>query len=141
MSHDLEQNKALVLDAMTALFQRRDASAVNRLYAVGYVQHNPDMPTGRKALEDIVSGMSADVFYEPGMMIAEGAYVAVHGRIRGWAATPQVVVDIFRIEDGRIAEHWDVLQDEVAEQATQSGVSMFATDERARQLAVNKSST
>ena len=134
MSSHTEHNKALVLEAMTALFQRRDAQAVDRLYAPDYVQHNPSIPQGREALAKLVAQLPTDLFYEPGLMIAEGAYVAIHGRIRGWAPTPQVVVDIFRIEDGLLAEHWDVLQDEVTADATQSGLSMFSPDERARQL-------
>lgn len=108
-----QRNKALVIEAMTALFQRHDAAAVERLYASGYVQHNPDIPQGRDALRAIVAKLSSDVFYEPGLIVAEGDLVAIHGRITGWALLPQVVVDIFRIEDGRLAEHWDVLQDEV----------------------------
>lgn len=65
-------------------------------------------------------------------MVAEGDLVAIHGRIHGWAAKPQVVVDIFRIEDGKLAEHWDVLQDEVPAAAGLGGVSMFDPDEAAR---------
>jgi len=118
------RNKALVLDAMTSLFQRHDASAVARLYAEDYIQHNPDIPQGRDALQSLVAGLSNEVHYEPGMMIAEGDLVAIHGRIRGWGAAPQVVVDVFRIENGKLAEHWDVLQDEVVS-ATASGASMF----------------
>ncbi len=135
MNSPTEQNKALVLEAMTALFQRRDASAVERLYAPDYIQHNPSIPQGRAALAALVAQLPADLFYEPGLMIAEGAYVAIHGRIRGWAPTPQVVIDIFRIEAGRLAEHWDVLQDEVAADATSSGTAMFSPDERTRQAA------
>ena len=41
------QNKAVVLEAMTSLFQRRDASAVERVYAADYIQHNPTIPQGR----------------------------------------------------------------------------------------------
>lgn len=128
-----QRNKALVLDAMTSLFQRHDASAVERLYLPDYIQHNPLIPPGRDALQAIVSGMSKDVHYEPGLIIAEGDYVAIHGRIRGWAEMPQVVVDIFRIEDGGLAEHWDVLQEETLAASSLSGVSMFDPDEGARQ--------
>ena len=134
MASTIERNKALVLDAMTALFQRRDAKAVERLYALNYIQHNPSIPQGRAALAELVAQLPPDLFYDPGLMIAEGAYVAIHGRIHGWAPAPQVVIDIFRIEDGLLAEHWDVLQDEVAANATQSGISMFSPDERARQV-------
>lgn len=137
MSSQAEHNKALVIDAMTALFQRRDASAVERLYAVDYIQHNPAIPQGRAALAKLVAELPPNVFYEPGLVIAEGAYVAIHGRIHGWATRPQVVVDIFRIEDGRLAEHWDVLQDEAGEGAAPSATAMFSPDEGARQAAIN----
>ena len=124
-----ERNKALVLDAMTSLFQRHDVSAVERLYAPDYIQHNPHIPQGRSALESLVSGLSQAVFYEPGLILAEGDLVAIHGRISGWADTPQVVVDVFRIEGGRLAEHWDVMQNEVPATDGVSGLAMFNPDE------------
>lgn len=118
-------NKALVLDAMTSLFQSHESSAVKRLYAPDYIQHNPDIPQGREALETVVEGLSEAVWYEPGLIVAEGEFVAIHGRILGWTDTPQVVVDLFRIEGGRLAEHWDVLQDEVPATAAAGGISML----------------
>lgn len=120
-----QRNKAIVLDAMTSLFQRHDATAVDRLYAHDYIQHNPQIPQGRDALRDIVKALSPSVHYEPGLVIAEGDLVAIHGRIRGWAEKPQVVIDIFRVEGGKLAEHWDVLQNEVATVAGAAGVPMF----------------
>lgn len=123
------RNKALVLDAMTSLFQHHDASAVERLYVADYIQHNPNIPQGRDALRSIVETLPPSVHYEPGLMIAEGDLVAIHGRIRGWADAPQVVVDIFRIEGGKLAEHWDVLQDETPAASGAAGLSMFDPDE------------
>lgn len=119
------RNRALVLDAMTSLFQRRDATSVDRLYALDYVQHNPSIPQGREALRALVGGLRADVYYEPGLMVAEGDLVAIHGRIRGWSDVPQVVIDLFRIRDGRLAEHWDVLQDEVPANDLSTSAPMF----------------
>jgi predicted SnoaL-like aldol condensation-catalyzing enzyme len=134
MSDDRPQrNKALVVEAMTALFQRRDASAVERLYGPDYVQHNPHIPQGRSALQALVAGLSSNVFYEPGLVVAEGNYVAIHGRIRGWADTPQIVVDLFRVEGGVLVEHWDVLQDEVPVGITLGGTAMFDPKEGQRQ--------
>ena len=126
------RNKTLVLEAMTSLFQRRDASAVDRLYASNYIQHNPDIPQGRDALRSLVAGLSKDVYYEPGLIIGEGDLVAIHGRIRGWGDAPQVVVDLFRVEGGMLAEHWDVLQDEVPITAASGGIPMFDPQEGAR---------
>jgi predicted SnoaL-like aldol condensation-catalyzing enzyme len=127
-----QRNKALVLEAMTSLFQRHDVSAVERLYAADYIQHNPNIPQGRESLRSLVAGLSPAVFYEPGLVVAEGDLVAIHGRIRGWAETPQVVVDLFRIEGGRLAEHWDVLQNEVPVTAARGGIPMFDPEEGAR---------
>lgn len=124
-----ERNKALVLDAMTSLFQRHDVSAVERLYAPDYIQHNPHIPQGRSALVALVSQLSQDVFYEPGLIVAEGDLVAIHGRISGWADTPQVVIDVFRVEQGRLAEHWDVMQNEVPATDGVSGIAMFNPEE------------
>jgi predicted SnoaL-like aldol condensation-catalyzing enzyme len=128
-----EQNKALVVEAMTALFQRHDAAAVEQCYAPDYVQHNPTIPKGRDALQALVAGLSSDVFYEPGLVIADGDLVAIHGRIRGWAPVPQIVVDLFRVENGKLAEHWDVLQDEVPATAALGHTAMFDPEERAHQ--------
>lgn len=124
-------NRALVLDAMTSLFQRHDASAVERLYTKDYIQHNPNIPQGRDALRVIVEALSPSVHYEPGLIIAEGDLVAIHGRIRGWAAEPQVVIDIFRVEGGKLAEHWDVLQNEVPAASGAATVSVFDPGEGA----------
>lgn len=124
-----DRNKALVLDAMTSLFQRHDASAVERLYARDYIQHNPNIPQGREALRTIVETLSPSVYYEPGLIIAEGDLVAIHGRIRGWADEPQIVVDIFRVEGGKLAEHWDVLQSEAPAASGLASFPMFDPNE------------
>ncbi len=126
------RNKALVIEAMTSLFQRRDASAVERLYTRDYIQHNPGIPQGRDALQTLVADLSPEVYYEPGLIVAEGDLVAIHGRIRGWAAAPQVVIDLFRVEGGKLAEHWDVLQDEVPVSASLTGIAMFDPNEATR---------
>ena len=57
--------------------------------------------------------------YEIGAVAGEGDMVFVHGRYTGFAPVPLVAVDIFRVVDGKLAEHWDVLQAE--EQQTASG--------------------
>ncbi len=127
-----QRNRALVLEAMTSLFQRHDASAVDRLYTDDYIQHNPKIPQGQVALRGIVETLSPSVHYEPGLIVAEGDLVAIHGRIRGWADMPQVVVDIFRVRGGKLAEHWDVLQTEVVAAAGLAGLSMFDPEEGAQ---------
>jgi predicted SnoaL-like aldol condensation-catalyzing enzyme len=65
--------------------------------------------------------------YEPGMIIGEGNLVMIHGRYsaHGPFEKPVIAVDIFRIENGLLTEHWDVLEEEVPAASTVSGNEMF----------------
>lgn len=106
-------NKEVVLTAMRELFADKDVSAVDRYWAEPYVQHNPTMPDGLDGLRSIVP-MLEGFSWNPGRIAAEGDLVMTHSRVLGWAPEPVVIVDIFRLENGRIVEHWDVVQTEVA---------------------------
>src|SRR5262245_33072073 len=119
-------NGELVLRAVTEQFVNRDTSAVERYWSESYRQHNPEIPDGRGHLGAIAASLSDDFRYEPGLVVADGGYVMIHGRYTGWGPKPMVGVDIFRVdEDGKLAEHWDVLQEEVPAEATKSGRSMI----------------
>ena len=64
--------------------------------------------------------------YEHQLIVAEGDYVIVHGRFSGTdRPVAWVAADIVRIENGRLAEHWDVLQDEATKAESKSGLPMF----------------
>ena len=72
-----------------------------------------------------MSSLGPGFKYELGMMLADGDLVAVHGRYTGVGPTPLVGVDMFRIKDGKLVEHWDVVQVEVPAAQTKSGNPMF----------------
>ena len=59
------------------------------------------------------------------MATASRDLVMVHGRYTGWGPKPLVAVDIFRVKDGKVVEHWDVMQEEVPADQTTSGNPMF----------------
>lgn len=118
-------NKALVSEVMTAVFIRRDASVVERHFSSTYVQHNPSIPNGREAIPLLIAALAPAFKYEPGMIVAEGDLVMIHGRYTGWGPKPMVAVDIFRVAGGKLAEHWDVMQEEVPAAQTASGNGMF----------------
>ena len=64
--------------------------------------------------------------YEPGLVVAEGDFVILHGRFSGFGLPVNwVVADILRIEDGILVEHWDVIQDEATREQSKSGRPMF----------------
>lgn len=121
----VEANKALVSEVMAAVFIRRDASAVEKYFSSTYVQHNPIIPNGRDAIPGLIAGLAKDFKYEPGMIVAQGDLVMIHGRYTGWGPKPMIAVDIFRITDGKLVEHWDVMQEEVPASKTVSGNGMF----------------
>jgi len=121
----MQDAKQIALRALTGAFIDKDPSVVERYFAPDYIQHNPAIPNGPKAIADFIASLSKDFSYEPGMAVAEGDMVMVHGRYVGFGKKPMVAVDIFRVANGKLAEHWDVLQEEVPASATASGNPMF----------------
>lgn len=122
----MESNKQIVLKVLKGAFVERDTTIVDRYFSPGYIQHNPAIPDGPKAIADLIPKLSKDLSYEAGMIVAEGDLVMVHGRYVGWGPKPMVAVDVFRVKDGKVTEHWDVLQEEVPASATASGNPMFS---------------
>ena len=121
-----QDNKALVLEAFEALFNRRDYAAAERYWSPDYVQHSAHIAPGRKGLFDLVRTLPASARYENQLIVAEGDYVIAHGRFSGSGRPAAwIAADILRIENGRLAEHWDVLQDEATAAESVSGLPMF----------------
>jgi predicted SnoaL-like aldol condensation-catalyzing enzyme len=121
-----ERNKAIVLEAFDTLFNRRDYGAAKRYWSPDYIQHSAHIPPGRKGLFELVEAAQPTLKYEPGLVVADGDFVILHGRFSGFGLPVNwVVADILRIEDGILAEHWDVIQDEVTEEQSKSRVPMF----------------
>jgi predicted SnoaL-like aldol condensation-catalyzing enzyme len=117
-------NKEIVLEVLKRVFIDRDPTVVDQYFAANYKQHNPVIPDGPSAIAQLIPTLTA-LTYEPGMAVADGDLVMVHGRYTGWAPKPMVAVDIFRVEDGKVVEHWDVLQEEIPAGDTRSGNAMF----------------
>ena len=123
-----ERNKALVLAAFDALFNRRDYAAAERFWSPSYIQHSAHIAPGREGLFTLVRGLPATLKYEPGVIVADGDFVIVHGRFSGFGAPANwIVADILRIEDGALAEHWDVIQDEATAEQSKSKAPMFGS--------------
>ena len=119
-----ESNKAIVLEVLKKAFIDRDPTVVAQYFGANYKQHNPQIPDGPSAIAKMIPTLTG-LTYEPGMAVAEGNLVMVHGRYTGWGPKPMVAVDIFKVEEGIVVEHWDVLQEEVPAAETASGNAMF----------------
>ncbi|MBO9581762.1 MAG: nuclear transport factor 2 family protein [Sphingobium sp.] len=103
-----------------------DNNAVDALFLESYIQHNPSIPSGRDALKEMLERAKIRVphaEHRVKRMIADGDMVAAHVHLIFEPGTPGLaVVDLFRIEDGKIAEHWDVAQPVSTEPKNDNGM-------------------
>jgi predicted SnoaL-like aldol condensation-catalyzing enzyme len=121
-----EQTKAFVLEAFEALFNKRDFDAALGYWTPNYIQHSAHIPPGRDGLFGLVKSAGPDLHYENHVIVANGDWVLMHGRFSGLPSPANwIVVDVIRMENGLLAEHWDVIQDEVTKEASVSGLPMF----------------
>ena len=121
-------NKAIVLEAFEALFNKRDYAAAERFWSPNYIQHSAHIAPGREGLFNLVKNLPPTLRYEPGPIVAEGDFVIVHGRFSNFGLPVNwIAADIVRIEDGILVEHWDVIQDEATEEQSKSKTPMFGS--------------
>lgn len=118
----LAANKKLVYDFWREVFEAGHMELADRYLTESYIQHNPNVPTGRRAFVEFFSRLSPPRAIEPRVkaplvaIVAEGDYVVVaFARESADPADPAkkyttTWFDMFRIQDGRIAEHWDPAQ-------------------------------
>ena len=127
MSQSIQaRNKALVIEAFDILFNKRDYAVAERYWSPDYIQHSAHIEPGRDGLFNLVKSIPPTLKYEPGLIVADGDFVIVHGRFSGIGLPVNwIAADILRIKDGILIEHWDVIQDEATKEQSKSGKPMF----------------
>jgi predicted SnoaL-like aldol condensation-catalyzing enzyme len=121
-----ERNKAIVLEAFDTLFNKRDYTAAGRFWSDHYIQHSAHIAPGREGLFDLIRSLPETLHYENQLIVADGDYVIAHGRFSGnGRPAAWIAADVIRFADGKLAEHWDVLQDEATRAQSASGLPMF----------------
>ena len=106
-------NKKLVVDFYRVVFiEKRVVEGFERYVAPGYIQHNPLLASGRDAaVKFLTTRITRDSISDIKRVIAEGDLVVLHVHSRNnLTDRGRAVVDIFRVADGKIIEHWDVIQ-------------------------------
>lgn len=106
--------KDWILSYYERFFNRHDVSAAEEYVQETYRQHNPGLADGRRAL---MEGFSAKFREEPDfhlevqLVLEDGDYLAVFAKNVGADGRVKCrVVDLYRLEGGKLAEHWDILQ-------------------------------
>lgn len=122
----LESNKKTVLAFYEAGLNSKDFEAASKLIGDRYVQHNPLIADGVDGLQAFI-GYIKETF--PGLrahikkVFADGDFVIVHLHgVRVPGQRGSAIVDIFKLEDGKIVEHWDVMQPIPEEALNQNGM-------------------
>ena len=123
-----EKNKAIVLKAFDTLFNKRDYMEAERFWSPNYIQHSAHIEPGRDGLFNLIKAAPPSLKYEPGVILAGGDYVIVHGRFSNIGLPVNwIAADIVRLKDGILVEHWDVIQDEATEEQSKSKAPMFGS--------------
>ena len=117
----LEENKRVVVDYYQTAFGGDPERAVAEHFGDRYIQHNPQAQDGPEAFIGFVRwlrGEYPDLRLDIKRVVAEGDLVVTHSHLILEPGRPgRALADYFRLEDGKVVEHWDVIQDVPEESA------------------------
>jgi predicted SnoaL-like aldol condensation-catalyzing enzyme len=126
MSSSLEANKKAVQEFYDLIINKKDFESARKYMGDRYKQHNPlvaDGPEGLKAFIEFLKTNFPDARSEIKRVFAEGDYVILHVHsIRPPNMRGRAIIEIFRLENGKIDEHWDVIQEIPEESANPNGM-------------------
>jgi len=123
---DLEANKKTVVAFYEKAINQKDFDAASKYLGSRYTQHNPvaaDGPEGLKGFIGFLRSKFPDAKSEIKRVFAEGDYVILHVHaVREPGTRGRAIIDIFKLENGKIVEHWDVAQDIPEKAANANGM-------------------
>lgn len=126
MQPSLEANKKVVQEFYNLLINKKDFEAASKYIGNRYVQHNPlvaEGPEGLKAFVDFLKSDYPHAKSEIKRIFAEGDYVIIHVHsVRIPNTRGRAIFDLFRLENGKIVEHWDAIQEVPESSANPNGM-------------------
>ena len=126
MDERLERNKRFVAEFYDIIINQKDYEKAKAYMGPRYRQHNPlvkDRPEGLREFIEYLRVNAPDAHSEIIRIFAEGDYVILHVHsIRQPGTRGRAIIEIFRLENGLIDEHWDVIQEIPADSANPNGM-------------------
>ena len=123
---DLERNKQVVVDYYQTAFGGNPEKAVADHFGDRYIQHNPDAADGPEAFIGFVTWLRGEypqLRLDIKRVLADGDIVATHSHLVLEPGHPgRALADFFRLENGKVVEHWDVIQDVPENAANPNGM-------------------
>jgi predicted SnoaL-like aldol condensation-catalyzing enzyme len=121
-----EANKKTVLEFYEAGINQKDFAKASQYFGSHYTQHNPtaaDGPEGFKRFVEFLKEKFPNAHSDIKQVFADGDYVILHVHVvREPGARGSAIVDIFKLENGKIVEHWDVIQPIPEQSANSNGM-------------------
>ena len=109
-----ETNKEIVKEFYDLIINKKDFEAAGKYIGPRYKQHNPlvkDYPEGLREFIEFLKENYPEARSEIKRVIAEGDYVVLHVHSIRSSKLQRAIIEIFRLENGKIDEHWDVIQE------------------------------
>jgi predicted SnoaL-like aldol condensation-catalyzing enzyme len=126
MQPSLEANKKIVQEFYNLLINKKDFKAASKYIGNRYIQHNPlvaEGPEGLKAFVDFLKSDYPDAKSEIKRIFADGDYVIIHVHsVRIPGTRGRAIFDLFKLENGKIVEHWDAIQEIPESSANSNGM-------------------
>jgi predicted SnoaL-like aldol condensation-catalyzing enzyme len=122
--------RSVLETGLQALYVDADAAVVDQYFAQDYIQHNPFGLSGVDFVKNVfIVNRPEGYNFERGVLMVDGNYGFGFSRFTGFTSffpRPIIAGDVYRVENGKIVEHWDVVQQDVFQNETLSGNAMFS---------------